>query len=128
MFLDRFYRLEMVRFYVYVVLQDGVQSCPTSRLKLKFRNSGQLGAMAVPGRRGAIGLRLGYVLERTERCPMLFLPIGPCLHGDKEPAESWRALWSTISQFWICLCQNWVQGPWDRGNIVKRYLDGFRAL
>jgi hypothetical protein len=26
-FLDRFYRLEMVRFYLYVVLQDGVLSC-----------------------------------------------------------------------------------------------------
>jgi hypothetical protein len=35
-FLDRFNRLEMVRFYLYVVLQDGVLSCPASRRKLKF--------------------------------------------------------------------------------------------
>ena len=30
--------------------------------------------------------------------------------------------------FWICRCQNWVQGPGDRVYTVKRCLDGFGAL
>jgi hypothetical protein len=50
----------------------------------------------VPGRRGAIGPRLGYVLEHTERYSTRSLwPVGPCLHGEK--ASEKLALWGTIS-------------------------------
>jgi hypothetical protein len=58
-FLNRFYTLGMARFYLYVVLQDGVLSCPASQ------DSEQLGVPTVSGRSGAIGLRLGYVLEHS---------------------------------------------------------------
>jgi hypothetical protein len=91
----------------------------------RFRNSGQLGELAVPGRRGAIGLRLGYDLEHTERCSTLFL------WPDWTPS-SWRKSQRKIGAlehyFWICRCQNRVQGPRDRGNIVERCLDGYHAL
>jgi hypothetical protein len=66
-FLDIFYTLGMARFYLYVVLQEGVMSYPASP------DSEQLGVPTVPGRRGAIGLRFGYVLEHTERCSTLSL-------------------------------------------------------
>ena len=70
MFLDRFYTL-----YLYVVLQNGVLSCPASL------DREQLGVPTVPGTSGAIGLKLGYVLEHTERG--FFGLIGPCLRGEK---------------------------------------------
>src|SRR5271155_444358 len=82
---------------------------------------------AVPGRRGAIGPGLGCVLEHTERCPTLFL-------WPDWTLSSWRksqgklVLWRLEHYSWICGCQNWVQGPRDRGNIVERCLDGFHAL
>ena len=59
-----------------MVLQDGVLSCPASL------DSEQLGVPTVPGTSGVIGLRLGYVLEHTERCVFVG-PIGPCLRGEK---------------------------------------------
>jgi hypothetical protein len=103
----------------YWQLQDGVLSCPASH------NSGQLGALAIPGRGGAIGLRLGYVLEDTERCPTLFL-------WPDWTLSSWRKSQRKVDisehYFWVCRDQNWVQGPRDLGNIVKRCLDVFHAL
>jgi len=66
-FLDRLYTLGMARFYPYVVLQDGVLSCPASP------DSEQLGVPTVPGRSGWIGLRLGYILEHIKRCSTLSL-------------------------------------------------------
>jgi hypothetical protein len=109
----------MERFYLYVVLQDGVLSCPASH------NSEQLGVPTVPGRRGVIGPRLGYVLEHTERCSTLFL-------WPDWTLSSWRKGQLKIGAlghyFWICRCQNWVQGPRDRGKIVEKCLDGFHAL
>jgi hypothetical protein len=101
-FLDRFYALGMARSYLYVVLQDGVLSCPASR------NSGQLGALAVPGRRGAIGLRLGYVLDHTERCPTLFFWPDWTLSSWRK---SQRKVGALEHHFWICRDQNQVQGP-----------------
>jgi hypothetical protein len=74
---------------------------------------------------GAIGPRLGYVLEHTERCPTLFL-------WPDWTLSSWRKGQRKISAlghyFRICRCRNWVQEPRDRGKIVKRCLDGFHAL
>ena len=66
-FLDRLYTLGMTRFYPYVVLHDGVLSCPA------FPDSEQLGVPTVPGRSKWIGLRLGYISEHIKRCSTLSL-------------------------------------------------------
>jgi len=109
----------MARFYLYVVLQDGVLWC------LASRNSEQLWVPTILGRRGAIGPRLGYVLEHTERCSTLFF-------WPDWTLSSWRKSQRKIGAlghyFWICRCRNQVQGHRDRGKIVKRCLDAIHPL
>ena len=73
----------MARFYLYLVLQDGVLSCPASL------DSEQLGVPTVPGTSGVIGLRLRYVLEHTKRCSTRFL-------WTNWTMSSWRKSWRKL--------------------------------
>src|SRR5271170_1140749 len=90
-FLDRFCTLGMARFYLYVVWQDRVLLC------LASPKSEQLGVPTVPGRRGAIGLRLGYILGHTERCSMLFLWADSTLSSRRK---SWWKIGALEHYFW----------------------------
>jgi hypothetical protein len=95
----------MARFYQYVVLQDVI-----SVVSIASRTSGQLGAPTVPGRRGAIGMRLGYVLEHAVCCSTLFLWSDWTLSSWRKNQRKIGAL-PVEHYFWICRCLNWVQAP-----------------
>jgi len=85
----------------------------------------QIGASNVLGGSSVIWLRFGYVLVHiTSYATLLLWP--------DSTMSSWRTGLAKIGvrgrYFWVCRCQNKVQGPRDRGNIVERNLDRFRAL
>src|SRR5271170_4588619 len=96
-------------------------------VRIASRNSGQLGAPAVPGRRGTIRQRLGYVLKHAVRCSTLFLWSDWTLSSWRNTQRKIGAL-STISGSVDVGTRCREPGGRDRRNIVERCLDELYTL
>jgi hypothetical protein len=86
--------------------------------------SRQLGVPSVLGRNGVIQLRLGHIIVYVKCCSL------PHFWADRA-RSSWSKTLVKICvmgrYFWICRCQNRVQGPRDRVYTVEKCLDRFCA-